>query len=113
MLARTSSCRVLLKSVHHTIAVNHTHPLMHSQLDALLSTQGLRAHFQPILGLRKQAYVGYEALIRGPSDSTLHAPTHRFQHARGTGPPQGGRAARDGNHAGRVRQTQTARQAVS
>lgn len=58
---------------------------MHAQLETLLATGGLHTHFQPILGLRKQAYVGYEALTRGPSGSTLQAPAHLFQIARNAG----------------------------
>lgn len=30
--------------------------------------------FQPILDFRAQAYLGFEALIRGPASSPLHRP---------------------------------------
>ena len=41
--------------------------------------------FQPILDFRARAYLGYEALIRGPANSPLHRPDHLFAAARQAG----------------------------
>ncbi len=48
------------------------------ELDDILATKHLSALFQPIVSLGKQEIYGYEGLIRGPSDSRLHAPTSLF-----------------------------------
>ena len=41
--------------------------------------------FQPILDFRAQAYLGFEALIRGPASSPLHRPDQLFAAARSAG----------------------------
>ncbi|EXI92687.1 MAG: putative signal transduction protein [Candidatus Accumulibacter sp. BA-94] len=41
--------------------------------------------FQPILDFRAQAYLGFEALIRGPANSPLHRPDQLFAAARSAG----------------------------
>jgi diguanylate cyclase (GGDEF)-like protein len=41
--------------------------------------------FQPILDFRARAYLGYEALIRGPANSPLHRPDKLFAAARQAG----------------------------
>jgi EAL domain-containing protein (putative c-di-GMP-specific phosphodiesterase class I) len=41
--------------------------------------------FQPILDFRARAYLGYEALIRGPANSPLHRPDQLFAAARQAG----------------------------
>lgn len=56
-------------------------PLLNSlqtQLDDILEQGKLSALFQPIVSLNRQEIYGYEGLIRGPSDSSLHAPTNLF-----------------------------------
>ena len=45
----------------------------------------LQPVFQPILDFRARAYLGFEALIRGPLDSTLHLPDQLFAAARRAG----------------------------
>lgn len=40
----------------------------------ILENGTLQAVFQPIIDLRAGQLIGYEGLIRGPSDSPLHAP---------------------------------------
>lgn len=50
-------------------------------LDDILAQRRLTAVFQPILDLRTHTIHGYEALIRGPSDTPLHAPTNLFDTA--------------------------------
>lgn len=44
-------------------------------LNDILENRRLNSLFQPIIDLKAGAVVGYEALVRGPSDSPLHAPT--------------------------------------
>jgi EAL domain-containing protein (putative c-di-GMP-specific phosphodiesterase class I)/GGDEF domain-containing protein len=50
-------------------------------LRRILDERLLRAHFQPILGLRDGAVLGFEGLIRGPADSPLHLPVDLFRAA--------------------------------
>ncbi len=52
-----------------------------SELDDILMEQRLSALFQPIVASNNQTIFGYEALIRGPSDSPLHAPMCLFDAA--------------------------------
>ena len=53
------------------------------QLDEILETRQLTPLFQPIISIHQGGAVfGYEALIRGPSDSPLHSPTVLFAAAR-------------------------------
>ncbi|GBG01301.1 GGDEF domain-containing protein [Azospira sp. I13] len=53
-----------------------------AQFLALLRDNRLVAVFQPILDYRGHTYIGYEGLIRGPSDSPLHMPSALFDVAR-------------------------------
>jgi diguanylate cyclase (GGDEF)-like protein len=50
-------------------------------LEEILSQGSLTPLFQPIICLHKQQIFGYEALIRGPSDSPLHSPINLFNTA--------------------------------
>ncbi len=50
-------------------------------LDQILETSALTPLFQPIVSLKKNKIYGYEALIRGPSDSILHSPINLFDAA--------------------------------
>jgi EAL domain-containing protein (putative c-di-GMP-specific phosphodiesterase class I)/GGDEF domain-containing protein len=50
-------------------------------LDQILETAALTPLFQPIVSLKKNKIYGYEALIRGPSDSILHSPINLFDAA--------------------------------
>lgn len=67
--------------------VNCEHRLsaMLSRLDRIIDERNLSAIFQPIINMEKAAIVGYEGLIRGPSDGPLHSPTMLFQAARECG----------------------------
>ena len=47
----------------------------------ILENRALSPLFQPIIDIGKQRIYGYEALIRGPSDSPLHAPIKLFDAA--------------------------------
>jgi EAL domain-containing protein (putative c-di-GMP-specific phosphodiesterase class I)/GGDEF domain-containing protein len=53
-----------------------------ARLDEIFRKQQLSALFQPILGMRSGTILGYEGLIRGPSDSILHSPFSLFKVAR-------------------------------
>ncbi len=53
-----------------------------SRLNEILSQRQLTALFQPIIHMQKGEIVGYEGLIRGPSDSPLHSPLNLFKVAR-------------------------------
>lgn len=55
---------------------------MMTALDELLLHQRLTPLFQPIIDLRSQQCIGYEALIRGPVNSHLHLPGVLFKVAR-------------------------------
>jgi len=52
-----------------------------SRLEEILATRQLTSFFQPILNLASGQIFGYEALIRGPSDSPLHSPANLFKAA--------------------------------
>jgi diguanylate cyclase (GGDEF)-like protein len=47
-------------------------------LHEIIQQRKLTALFQPILNLKTGEFYGYEGLIRGPSDSTLHSPMNLF-----------------------------------
>lgn len=47
-------------------------------LHEIIQQRRLTALFQPILNLKTGEFYGYEGLIRGPSDSTLHSPLNLF-----------------------------------
>ncbi len=55
------------------------------ELYQLIKHEQLTALFQPVVDLRSAEVVGYEGLIRGPSDSQLHAPGKLFKAARQAG----------------------------
>jgi len=50
-------------------------------LDKLIRERFLTVLFQPIVNNSQRAIVGYEALIRGPSDTPLHSPVTLFETA--------------------------------
>lgn len=56
-----------------------------SRLHDILEHRRLNALFQPIINVHKGEIVGYEGLIRGPSDSPLHSPMNLFKTARAHG----------------------------
>ncbi|MDH2916433.1 MAG: EAL domain-containing protein [Gallionella sp.] len=47
-------------------------------LREIIERRKLTALFQPILDLKSGEFLGFEGLIRGPSDSTLHSPVNLF-----------------------------------
>lgn len=55
---------------------------MLASFQKILLDQALTPLYQPIVDLQSGDIIGYEGLIRGPSDSPLHAPTRLFGIAR-------------------------------
>jgi len=53
-----------------------------SALGSILAHSDLYSLFQPIVSLSERRILGYEALIRGPSNSPLHSPVNLFAVAR-------------------------------
>ena len=49
------------------------------ELLSILEHKKLTPYFQPIVSLTQNKIIGYEALIRAPSDSALHNPINLFQ----------------------------------
>lgn len=62
-----------------------SNPLLHAEqilldrLHEIIDLQLLSALFQPIIDLQNGQIIGYEGLIRGPSDSPLHSPLNLFK----------------------------------
>ncbi len=54
---------------------------LQKELTKILNSKLLTPHFQPIVSLSQKKIIGYEALIRGPSDSPLHSPFNLFDTA--------------------------------
>ncbi|MFU8789440.1 MAG: GGDEF domain-containing protein [Methylobacter sp.] len=53
-------------------------PDLRKEIISILDGKQLTPHFQPIVSLSKKKIIGYEGLIRGPSDSSLHSPFNLF-----------------------------------
>ncbi|BCJ75685.1 hypothetical protein CS0771_52290 [Catellatospora sp. IY07-71] len=56
-------------------------PAVNDDFSALLAGREVYPIFQPIVSLRDEQTVGYEALARGPADSLYHAPLALFAEA--------------------------------
>jgi diguanylate cyclase (GGDEF)-like protein len=54
---------------------------LHKELISILDGEKLTPHLQPIVSLTQKKIIGYEALIRGPSDSPLHSAFNLFDTA--------------------------------
>jgi len=55
--------------------------ILYNELTKIIKGKQLTPHFQPIVSLSQKKIMGYEALIRGPSDSPLHSPFNLFDAA--------------------------------
>ncbi|MGB4924175.1 MAG: EAL domain-containing protein, partial [Candidatus Nitrotoga sp.] len=55
--------------------------MMLAQLNEIIEKRLLNAIFQPIICLQSGEIIGYEGLIRGPSDSPMHSPLSLFKMA--------------------------------
>ena len=53
--------------------------MLHHRLRQVIADQELTALFQPIIHMQSGDILGYEGLIRGPSDSPLHSPLNLFR----------------------------------
>jgi diguanylate cyclase (GGDEF)-like protein len=51
---------------------------LQQELLSIIKYKKLTPHFQPIVSLQQKKIIGYEALIRGPSNSPLHSPLNLF-----------------------------------
>ena len=51
---------------------------LQQELITILEHKKLTPHFQPIVSFAQKKIIGYEALIRGPSNSPLHSPLNLF-----------------------------------
>lgn len=56
-----------------------TEQILLTRLHEIIDLQLLSALFQPIVQLQSGHIIGYEGLIRGPSDSPLHSPLNLFK----------------------------------
>lgn len=72
---------------HAAPAANHADTMVTllPRLIDILARRQLNVLFQPIADMRKGEIIGYEGLIRGPSDSPLHAPLNLFKVANAHG----------------------------
>ncbi len=71
LLLRPTTCQAINSRAE---ALVHLHDILeHRRLDAL---------FQPIIGMRDSAIVGFEGLIRGPANTPLRSPAQLFSVAR-------------------------------
>jgi diguanylate cyclase (GGDEF)-like protein len=70
------------KSEEQTKLPESRDAMLLSRLNEILSRRQLTALFQPIINMQRGEIVGYEGLIRGPSDSPLHSPMNLFKVAR-------------------------------
>lgn len=59
--------------------------VLRAHLVDIVARRQLSALFQPIVNMQNGDIIAYEGLIRGPSDSPLHAPMNLFKVARASG----------------------------
>lgn len=58
---------------------------LHDRLHEIVERRQLSALFQPIVHMQNGEIIGFEGLIRGPSDSPLHSPLNLFKVANSAG----------------------------
>ncbi|NMM28458.1 MAG: GGDEF domain-containing protein [Glaciimonas sp.] len=63
----------------HSHRSTETEQILLERLHEIIDSQLLSALFQPIIQLQNGEIIGYEGLIRGPSDSPLHSPLNLFK----------------------------------
>jgi EAL domain-containing protein (putative c-di-GMP-specific phosphodiesterase class I) len=69
-----------LNNLSHSPEYFDDHSVL-QQLNIILKDRLLTARFQPIINMHDGSILGYEGLIRGPSNSRLHAPINLFKAA--------------------------------
>ena len=73
-LAQSSVNEVLISSLK-----NDGNDMMLAQLNEIIDKRLLNAILQPIIHLQSGEIIGYEGLIRSPSDSLMHSPLSLFK----------------------------------
>src|SRR5437867_3953598 len=73
-LARSSANEGLMSRLE-----KNGNQMMLAQLNEIIDQRLLSALLQPIIHLQSGEIIGYEGLIRGPSDSPLHSPLNLFK----------------------------------
>lgn len=74
------SPQIYLNNLSHSPEYFNDHSVL-QQLNIILKDRLLTARFQPIINMHDGSILGYEGLIRGPSNSRLHAPINLFKAA--------------------------------
>ncbi|MBN2645810.1 MAG: EAL and GGDEF domain-containing protein [Desulfuromonadaceae bacterium] len=77
----TGGIVVIDEDFHGTAAEADEQSSLAQLFDSIIRERRLLPHFQPIVDLNAGKIIGYEGLIRGPSDSALHPPGLLFQAA--------------------------------
>ncbi|WP_395006938.1 GGDEF domain-containing protein [Undibacterium sp.] len=79
ILSNITSCDKTTKAAQCKDELGKKPLLVH--LKRIIEDRHLNARFQPIIQMSDGRVLGYEGLIRGPSDSPLHSPINLFQAA--------------------------------
>ncbi len=81
-ILRTEFLRDFPRAPHAELMSHRMHTLddecATTPLREIIQQRKLTALFQPILNLKSGDFLGFESLIRGPSDSPLHSPINLF-----------------------------------
>lgn len=64
--------------MHNSLQETHS-AMLQARLRQVIDQQELTPLFQPIIHMQSGEIIGYEGLIRGPSDSPLHSPLNLFR----------------------------------
>lgn len=83
--ARIYQLKVNAANTDHLVQANDRDAMLLLRLQEIIEGRELSALFQPIINMQTGSVVGYEGLIRGPSDSPLHSPLNLFKVARANG----------------------------
>lgn len=67
--------------INSATTLDSEHECVDIVFDEIIRHRRLTSWFQPIVNLNKGEIIGYEALVRGPSDSPLHSPGNLFNAA--------------------------------
>jgi diguanylate cyclase (GGDEF)-like protein len=89
---RVELVETMFPSPSQNVSVNQANALIHTSIESdgnrtlaklkeILDQKLLSARFQPIIQMKDGTILGYEGLIRGPSDSPLHSPLNLFKAA--------------------------------
>lgn len=89
-LSRPAKSRMAIREVHAPRIHRPREPeskdaMLLPRLTEILEKRQLGALFQPVVNMQTGNIIGYEGLIRGPSDSPLHSPMNLFKVASANG----------------------------